>query len=301
MPTACAFDSVPADMGVLLTTRHFDPDCCNSISSYLTVNSGPHGFHGHFTTFECAVHGLSDVASLKKIRKKIDEVFGTPGLKPPGPVVQKRPTFFYEPNEKKYALTFMGADASVVRSSHRTLKAMGKLDQCAPQYSAFATVPSFFYLALILVFGSFIQLLAKFEWGRSLLLKYPGLFSNGMFSHKGPSKIQLDETSFKMTLYGMGFSGPDNNDPPVLSGRKFGSGSPADEKKVVKVVVEGPEPGYVATPMMLVALATCLREERADMPIGGVLTPASAFYASNTIFQRLNDCGIKISAFKIKK
>lgn len=302
LSSACAFDSVPADLGVLLTTRHFDRDCCNSISSYLTVNSGPAGFHGHFTTYECAVHGLSDIATLKAIRKKIVDTFKIPNLKPPGPVIVKRPMFFYEKNEKKYAMTFLGADASVVRSTHRNLKEMGKLRDCAPQYSAFMTVPSFFYLVLIIVFGFLIQLLARFTWGRDMLLKYPRLFSIGMFSHEGPTKEQLNTTSFRMTLFGMGFSGPDTSDTPAVIGRKFSTDDGgANLKRVVKVTVEGPEPGYVATPMMLITLAKCLREERTDMPVGGVLTPASAFYNSDTVFKRLNDCGIKFTAFKMKK
>lgn len=296
MSLACAFDSVPADLGVLLTTRHFDRDCCNAISSYLTISSGPSGLHGHFTTYECAVHGFSDVSSLKEIRKKITETFGCTDLNPPGPIVQKRPIFFYDTNEKKYAITFMGADASVVRNSHRNLKEMGRVDKIAPQYSAFATVPSIFYLAIILIFGLIFQALAKYEWGRNILLKYPRFFSNGMFSHEGPTKEQLDSTSFKMTLYGIGFSSCDANQSV---GRKYGTGM--DEKKVVKVVIEGPEPGYVATPVLLITLAKCLLEERADMPIGGVLTPASAFYDSETIFKRLNESGIKITSFKIKK
>lgn len=301
MYIACAFDSVPADLGVLLTTRHFDRDCCNSISSFLTINSGPSGFAGHYTTFECAVHGFSDVESLRSIRKKIAEKFNIPALKPPGPVAAKRPTFFYDANEKKYAMTFMGADASVVRSSHRSLKERGILDLCAPQYSAFVTVPSLLYLGVILVFGFVMQFLAGFSWGRTLLLKYPGLFTNGVFSHKGPTKEQLQSTSFKMTLYGIGFNAPDSNDPPVVVGRKYNDEPPANQKKVVRVVIEGPEPGYVATPIFLVALANCLRVERADMPAGGVVTPAAAFHDSESIFKRLNAAGIKISAYKIKK
>ena len=261
------------------------------------MNSGPAGFHGHYTTFECAVHGLSDVASLRTIRKSIGKSFDIPRLRTPGPVVTNKPTFFYDQNEKKYAITFMGADASVVRSSHRTLAERGEYDTCAPQYFAFATVPSLLYLVIILVFGFVVQILSSFPWGRTLLLQYPGFFTAGMFSHDGPSKEQLETTSFKMTLYGVGFNGP----AETSSGRTYSVDEGPDKKKVVRVVIEGPEPGYVATPMMLITLAECLSEERNSMPVGGVLTPASAFYDSNTIFKRLNDTGIKMTSFKLQR
>jgi hypothetical protein len=305
--TACAFDSVPADLGVLLTTRHFEPDCCNAVSSYLSLQAGPAGIAGHYTTFECAVHGLADVAELRTIRRKIAEAFDIAPLKPPGPVLVKQPMFFYEPIEKKYAMTFMGADASVVRSSQRTLRERGEYVATAPQYSAFVYVPSVFYLAAILVLGLLLQTLAGYPRGRALLLRYPRLFTAGMFSHEGPSKEQLKNTSFKMTLYGTGFSGPGGSGDTTgstlafNSSRKYSSEPGANQKKVVKVVVEGPEPGYVATPILLAALAQCALEERADMPPGGVLTPASAFHNSDTIFTRLSDAGIKISVLKAMK
>ena len=44
---------------------------------------------------------------------------------------------------------------------------------------------------------------------------------------------------------------------------------------------------YVATPAIFFAMALCVLEERGRMPLGGVLTPASAFYDVPSIFDRL--------------
>ncbi len=68
--------------------------------------------------------------------------------------------------------------------------------------------------------------------------------------------------------------------------------------KHVHVVVSGPEPGYVATPIIFVTLALCLLDERESMPRGGVLTPASAYYNSSTVIDRLRAAGI---AFDVKE
>jgi short subunit dehydrogenase-like uncharacterized protein len=56
--------------------------------------------------------------------------------------------------------------------------------------------------------------------------------------------------------------------------------------------VSGPEPGYVATPIIFVQLAKCLLEERTTLPAqGGVYTPGGLFYKSSLI-ARLKDAGI---------
>ena len=44
---------------------------------------------------------------------------------------------------------------------------------------------------------------------------------------------------------------------------------------------------YVATPAIFFAMALCVLEERGRLPLGGVLTPASAFYDVPSIFDRL--------------
>jgi hypothetical protein len=61
--------------------------------------------------------------------------------------------------------------------------------------------------------------------------------------------------------------------------------------RTVHAVVKGAEPGYVATPAIFVAVATCLLRER-DMVPSGVLTPAAAFFDSPTIYQLLEHCGL---------
>jgi short subunit dehydrogenase-like uncharacterized protein len=50
---ACAFDSVPADLGALFTARQFKTEAhCNAIESFLQFHAGPEGMRGHYTTYE---------------------------------------------------------------------------------------------------------------------------------------------------------------------------------------------------------------------------------------------------------
>ena len=60
-----------------------------------------------------------------------------------------------------------------------------------PQYAAYATVGSAYNVAATAFYGGVFSALAGFELGRSLLLKCPELFTNGIFSHAGPSETQL--------------------------------------------------------------------------------------------------------------
>ena len=74
---ACAFDSVPADMGVQYCIQQFkkahasDGYSLTSIESFLKLKCGPSGLGGHYTTYECAVHGIGDVRSLRMIRNQV--------------------------------------------------------------------------------------------------------------------------------------------------------------------------------------------------------------------------------------
>lgn len=130
------------------------------------------------------------------------------------------------------------------------------------------------------LYGALFVVLASFRFGREVLLAHPEFFTGGVFSHKGPSKEQLEATSFKMHFFARGF-------------QSAASASVGRVDKTLRAVVAGPEPGYVATPIIFVRLAECLLAEHASMP-PGVHTPAAAFYDSPSVFDRLTSAGIVI-------
>ena len=129
-------------------------------------------------------------------------------------------------------------------------------------------------------FGGVFSTLARFQWGRSLLLRYPGVFSNGTFTREGPTQQQMDSSAFRMTLVGTGFK----------EAAEANSGEQKPNRRVV-VEVSGPEPGYVATPAIFLAVAQCLLEERSSLPHGGVFTPGAVFHQSSLV-DRLKLAGL---------
>lgn len=209
---ACAFDSVPADLGCLYTLRQFPLDSCTQIESFLHIKC-PKGLKAHYTTFECAVHGVGDAASLKEIRKKIDEKYKPAKLSHNGPKLVRNTGSYFDKRVNKYAIPFMGADAAVVRSSQRS-QSLRSGQSTFPQYAAYACLNSMYWVATAGFYGAIFQTLSSFEAGRSLLLACPETLSAGVFSKDGPSKAQLEQTSFEMHFYALGYSTvctPDGN------------------------------------------------------------------------------------------
>lgn len=271
----CGFDSIPADMGVDYTQKKFPGQLCH-VESFLTISGGEAGMGGHYGTYHSIIYGIASEkeGNLKKLRK---ELFASP-LPKVGPKLKLRGAVFYGKEVDKWSLPFLGSDPSVVRRTQRYK--YEELEQPPLQYGAYFTMPSILYIAALMFFGSIFNLLASFQCGRNLLEKYPRLFSFGFFSHEGPTKEQMEGTSFSMTFYGKGFS----------KNQEGETSSVLDTQIVTRVC--GPEPGYIATPICMVQAALVILNERDAMPkSGGVLTPGAAF-ANTTLIDRLDKAGV---------
>lgn len=126
-------------------------------------------------------------------------------------------------------------------------------------------------------FGIIFGVLAKFAFGRKLLLNHPKLFSFGFFSHEGPTEETMNNTKFSVTFFGQGW--PEEE--------KLAEGSdqhttPPTKKLVTRVTATNP--GYGATSVALVLAATTILKETESLPgNGGVLPPGACFANTNLI------------------
>ena len=319
---ACAFDSIPADIGTLYTALQFPPPSrCEHVHMYHTFSSsgGAGGAAAHATTFAAAVHGFAGSDQMRKQRKELftkleaqhtgaskgPERLGPKLVTPRGPVWNKA--------LQKYAFLFPGADAAVVRTTQRTLTpllqppaasgtggagaagdagatdaadaaadavtataeqgqaARGSSQHLLPQFGASFCVGSAKYAALTTLMGGLFNMLASRNWGRKLLLRNPKAFTLGLFSEEGPSQAFLDGASFRTVFFGKGWANVAETPPSPTT--------PFDMEVVCSV--SGPEPGYVATGRMVVALARALLEDRELFAFeGGVFTPGALFGSS---------------------
>ncbi len=140
-----------------------------------------------------------------------------------------------------------------------------------------------------------------------------------MFSHadtyihnEGPTQQQLEETSFQMDFRVLGCQTALSREESRAGGAEEVSLPPHVS---MRVRVSGPEPGYVATPLIFVALAKCLLkeygendqrdprygegiEEKLALPKGGVFTPHAVFSTSRSIFSFLHDADIRFQVIE---
>lgn len=252
--SACGFDSIPADLGVIFLEKNFK-GVVNSIESYLDmdINTSSSGSPIHYGTWESAVHGLSTADELQALRKKLfkDRLPKfTPTLN--RPVLHKSALV-----GNKWCLPFMGSDRSVVMRSQRFL--YETTEKRPVQMRAYFTTPSLFYAFIIMFVGMVFGVLTRFCFGRSLLLRFPKIFSLGFVSHEGPAEEEMENTTFSMWMQGRGWE-------EKLSSPTDQYTEPPNKKVAVKI--SGTNPGYGATCVALLLAAKTILQEQEKLPKG---------------------------------
>uniref|UniRef100_A0A667ZPT7 Saccharopine dehydrogenase-like oxidoreductase n=1 Tax=Myripristis murdjan TaxID=586833 RepID=A0A667ZPT7_9TELE len=259
---SCGFDSIPADMGVLYTRDQFR-GTLTAVESFLTASSGPEGGCIHDGTWQSAIYGFADSGKLKSLRRK----FNHKPLPTVGSKIKRRGALFYSNEIQQYALPFMGADPSVVKRTQRFLAE--EYQQTPVQYGAYAGVGGLCNIVKMIFAGMMFWFLVKFSFGRNLLIKVT-------------DRWLMEGSSFQFAFYGEGYT--EGQDPS--------QGKPNGK---IRTLVQGPEAGYVATPIAMVQAALTMLGEPKSLPReGGVYTPGAAF-ARTTLIDRLNKHGIQFS------
>ncbi|CAN9506939.1 unnamed protein product [Ophioblennius macclurei] len=272
---SCGFDSIPADLGVIYTRDQFK-GTLTAVESFLTVSSGPEGGCIHDGTWQSAVYGFADSQKLQSLRRK----FNHKPLPPVGAKLKRRGALFFSNEIQQYAVPFMGSDPSVVKRSQRFLTE--EYQSTPVQYGAYAGVGGVGSVIKLIFAGFLFWLLVKFSFGRNMLMKYPEFFSFGAFSKAGPTRKQMEASSFQFAFYGEGYT--EDQDP-----------SKGKPNAKIRTLVQGPEAGYVATPITMVQSALTILNESPALPEkGGVYSPGAAF-ARTTLIERLNKHGVQFS------
>ncbi|XP_026333461.1 saccharopine dehydrogenase-like oxidoreductase [Hyposmocoma kahamanoa] len=275
--SACGFDSIPNDMGIVFLQQNFE-GTVNSVESYLSTYIPPElraeaartGMV-HYGTWESLVYSVAHMKELAPLRKKLyPERMPTfkPKLQSRG-VLHKR--------GGKWFLPFPGADASVVYRSQRRRFEAG---QRPAQFRPYARVGGLGASLLAVAAALLLYLLALCGLSRRLLLDHPRFFSLGIVSRSGPSEAVMANSHFRFSLFASGWS----------RGRDLDGNQP---DKTLAAVVSGVNPGYGATVTGLLLSAVTILKELDKMPgSGGVLTTAVAFKDTDLI-KRLQDNDFK--------
>ncbi|CAG9579541.1 unnamed protein product [Danaus chrysippus] len=271
--SACGFDSIPNDLGVIFMQQNFE-GTLNSVESYLSGEVPPEHSGGgvvNYGTWESLVYGVSHYDELPALRQKLYPE-KLPTYKP------KLKSRFVLHNRDGWCVPFPGADASVVYRTQRYLHTEGARPV---QIKTYLRLPSLISALLTILMAGLLFIMSKVSLTRSWLLKYPELFSMGAV-RRGPAEDAIRNTKFKFELYGEGWKGDCGAEP--------------DKKMTVRV--SGVNPGYGATVHALLHSAITILQHRDRMPAqAGVLTPGAAF-RNTDIIQRLNDHGLKFEVVR---
>lgn len=216
-----------------------------------------------------------------------------------GPPPPKGPLIEHKKDFGLWAIKLPSADATVVRRTLITLTdhplglaGVAESPEFAETRKAFwpSIKPAYFGVKLgsksifglfgAIITGFFIGVFGKFAFGRSLLLKFPSLFSAGWFRKKGPTEEEVRSATFNMWFVGHGYSDEKLASQP---------GKKPDKEIITRV--SGPEIGYVTTPITLIQCALIVLGQRGNLPKGGVYT-AGAVFGPTDLQKRLEENGI---------
>jgi short subunit dehydrogenase-like uncharacterized protein len=291
--SACGFDCVPADLGFVEILKKFDQEkvLATKIKSYLEIESGDDGISGHYATYESAIHALSSVDQLKSIRKQLKQK-NKIELVHPGKESRMNSWPEYDRKVSRWVIPFPGSDASVVRRTSLHMFKNGRTN--IPRYEAMYSISSTLWMIVGVFMAFIVKLLSSFKVGTKILLKNPKFFSCGVFSHDGPSEKQLKETKFKMKFFAEGYSNPEAFAQLAANNAEFYEFPSPDIR--IQAEFRGPEPGYVATPILVLESAMVILEEFDRISSFGVLTPGAAFQNTSMV-DRLRKHGV---SFEIK-
>ncbi|XP_072974281.1 probable mitochondrial saccharopine dehydrogenase-like oxidoreductase At5g39410 [Typha angustifolia] len=302
--SACGFDSVPAELGVLFNSRKWEGvGVVNRMEAYLSLES-ERRIVGNFGTYESAVLGVANVKQLQELRRSRPR---RPRPKIPGPPPPKGPLVEHQKTIGLWAVKLPSADSVVVRRTLATLTehphglpGVEESDEYVEKRKNFwsSVKPAHFGVKIgsksmlgivpFIFTGLFIGLLGKFAFGRSLLLKFPEIFSLGWFRKTGPTEEEVSSATFKMWFVGQGYM---DESTASQSGKK------PDTEIITRV--SGPEIGYLTTPIVLIQCALIVLHQRSNLPKGGVYTPGIVFGPTD-LQQRLQENGISFDVISMK-
>lgn len=267
----CGFDSVPSDVG-LQTLREKFPGELTSAESFISFSGGGGINTG---TYKSLVQAVVD----KDIVKEQAKLIFNDNLPYVGPRLTAK-SFGRTDDGRKYFVPFFGPDSSVVKRTQ--LFESSEHGETPIDSKIYLTQGSIFFFIFMAMFGMIVFILTRFELGVNLLLRYPRLFSFGMFREDGKTRDDMSRSGFKVVFNGKGYS----KKPSSLNE----AGTP---DRNMTLVFKGPDPGYIFTSISMVAAANTLLEDKL-LNSGGVLTPASAFRGTKFV-ERLQGRGVQIS------
>lgn len=261
----------------------FAPSALNSVEGYILFHNESGKNRINHGTWDGVLAFVSHRSEVNTVRRRLYTEFyskSEPSFKYP---LSTRYLPFKPSHLNHFCIPFWDSDKACVRRSQ--MFEYQETNEKPVQFQEYMGLPSLALLPFLGIIGLMFIFLAPFSWGRNLLKNHPKFFTLGLFSKEGPSKKDVDGTSFSMTLLGKGWdlkcdsNGAEPEHPP---------------NKTVTVEINGPNLAYETSAICLVQAGLTVLEESDKMPFtGGVLPPGFAF-RQTSLLERLNRHSIHI-------
>ncbi|XP_037952147.1 saccharopine dehydrogenase-like oxidoreductase [Teleopsis dalmanni] len=279
--SACGFDTIPAEMGVVYVEQNFGGDI-NSIEMYWenTFDNGSKPLL-HYGTWESAVYAFDNFRKSLNVQNKINKsiIEKLPSLRPK---LWLNPFMHKTAGLSSYFLPFPQTDRALILRAQRL---QHKIEHKRPiQFESYVGFRSFFSAFCLPFRFLTILLMAQCKCTRNLLLKHPKFYTKGMISHEGPTESIRKGHHFALTFKAKGWS----SDEPITE----------KPNKELIARVSGTDPFYgLASIIMLLCAKTILSQSNL-MPGSGGVWPASFAFAKTTLIQEMQKQGIKFEIVK---
>jgi short subunit dehydrogenase-like uncharacterized protein len=287
--SACGYDSIPAEMGTIFLQKKFE-GTVNSVEGFVhhyPMDRSLPRAGANYGTFASAVHAISNMHELPDIRRQLFPT-RTPRLQP---VLEDRGLLHQsEVAENLWCIPFTDPDRSVVMRSQRYL--LDKERQRPAQFRFYMAFDSFLQ-ALGAAYGFFVFfILVKFSFTRNLMLRYPEIFTLGLFSRAGPKEEANENVKFDMYFYGQGWK-------EKLAEPTDEFTTPINKKMITRVTATNP--GYGATCVALLASASTIVRESSKMPEAGGVFPPGAAFKNTSLIEELQKFNFKFEVVKTEE
>jgi short subunit dehydrogenase-like uncharacterized protein len=286
----CGLDSVPCDVGAQYIVQQFQErhpqGVVANIEAFLTITTENNAtIKGNYGTYASLIHSFGGVQRLRETRRQLRKQQTLDGKIPQpkqvGPRTKPRTGMFFDERVKRRCTKFMGADSAVIRNTqflnvrdqHRTGDDDAPNQNYAPQVSVYVTLSSWFAAIATAVMLYSLQLLSKFTWGKSLLLRFPQVFSFGRFSKSGVPDQDRMHTLLTIDIFANGYHDFAKAEKTFQDTSKW----PEPETKL-HLEVFGRDPAYSMTAHLLIECGMLLLNSQAQVTKrAGVITPGHAF------------------------
>jgi hypothetical protein len=187
--SACGFDSIPNDVGVLFTEDSFKGDL-QYVESFLTTHSpGVKGAQVHSGTWESLIHSFSSYGEVMKLRKKDP----APPEMPKSLRAPSRRLLFYSKEVASWCVPFPGADRSVVARTQRFL--YNEEGKRPVNFKPYITMGSLCQALGVILYMGLIGVLSQVTFLRNIIANNPRFFSLGYVSKEGPTREDVSHVT----------------------------------------------------------------------------------------------------------